>query len=146
MLGEKLGESAGKITGVRVLPTEAGQVKLEVSFQGQGTLLGQPITDIGTYRQTMRGGALHGEGHVVMLTPTGDLADWVGGGVGKPTGPGLSASYGVYGSFQGATGALERLLTIATAIEYEVAEDGAYRWTLWEWTGAGVAQAAGTAR
>ena len=146
MLGERLGESSGRITGMRVLPTEGQQVWLEASFQGQVTVLGQPITDIGTYRQTMRGGALHGEGHVVMLTPDGSLADWVGGGVGQPTGPGLSASYGVYGAFQGATGALERLLRVATAIEYEVEEDGAYRWTLWEWTGARVGAAAGAAR
>ena len=92
MLGEHVGESTGRITGMRVLPTEGQQVWLEVSVQGQGTLLGQPITDIGTY--------------------------------------------------QGATGALARLLTVATAIEYEIAEDGAYRWTMWEWTGAGVAQPA----
>ena len=146
MLGERLGESSGRITGMRVLPTEGQQVWLEASFQGRGTLLGQPITDIGTYRQTVRSGSLHGEGHVVMLTPDGSLADWVGGGVGKPTGPGLSASYGVYGSFHGATGALERLLSVATAIEYEVEEDGAYRWTLWQWTGARVGAAAGAAR
>ncbi len=142
MLGEHVGESTGRITGMRVLPTEGQQVWLEVSVQGQGTLLGQPITDIGTYRQTLRSGALHGEGHVVMLTPDGSLADWVGGGGGRPTGPGLATSYGVYGAFQGATGALARLLTVATAIEYEIAEDGAYRWTMWEWTGAGVAQPA----
>lgn len=124
------------MSGMRVLPSEGQQVYLEASFQGQGMLLGQPITDIGTYRQTMRGEALHGEGHVVMLASDGALADWVGGGVGKPTGPGLSASYGVYGSFQGATGALERLLSVATAIEYEVEQDSSYRWTLWQWAGA----------
>lgn len=97
MLGDKLGESSGKLGGMRVLPSEGQQVYLEASFQGQGTLLGQTISDVGTYRQTLRGGALHGEGHVVMLTPDGAIADWIGGGVGKPTGPGLSASYGVYG-------------------------------------------------
>src|SRR4051794_36621365 len=126
MLGDKLGESSGRITGMRVLPTEGEQVYLEASFQGQGTLLDLPITDVGTYRQTMRGGSLHGEGHVVMLTADGALGDWLGGGVGRPTGPGLSASYGVYGSFQGATGGLARLLSVATAIEYEVEQDGAY--------------------
>ena len=145
MLGERLGESAGKITGIRVLPTEGQQIKLEASFQGQGTLLGQPITDFGTYWQTMRpGGVLYGEGHVVMLTPNGDVADWVGGGVGRAIGAGFKASYGVYGAFQSASGALARVETASTAIEYEVEEDGSYRWQLWEWTGARVPAAAGS--
>ena len=39
MLGQQLGEASGKITGVRVLPTEGQQVKVEVSFQGSGKLL-----------------------------------------------------------------------------------------------------------
>ena len=68
MLGERLGESSGKFTSIRVLPSEGHQVWLEVSFQGRGTLLGQEITDTGTYRQTFYpGGVLHGEGHVLML-------------------------------------------------------------------------------
>jgi hypothetical protein len=139
MLGERLGESAGKITNVRVLPSEGQQIKLEASFQGQGTLLGQPITDFGTYSQTMRaGGVLYGEGHVVMLTSSGEAADWVGGGVGRAIGAGFKASYGVYGSFNSAQGTLARLATVATAIEYEVEEDGSYSWQLWEWTGARV--------
>jgi hypothetical protein len=142
MLGERLGESAGRITGTRVLPTEGGQVKLEVSFQGQGQLAGQAITDLGTYWQTVRaGGTLRGEGHVLMLTAAGVL-DWVGGGVGRPTGAGFKASYGVYGYFESVPAGLERLLGVMTAIEYEVEEDGAYRWQLWEWTGAGVAATA----
>ena len=52
MLGDRLGESSGKFTSIRVLPSEGHQVWLEVSFQGRGTVLGQEITDTGTYRQT----------------------------------------------------------------------------------------------
>jgi hypothetical protein len=145
MLGEKLGESAGKITSTRVLPTEGQQIQLEVSFQGQGTLLGQPITDFGTYVQTVRaGGVLHGEGHVLMMTPGGEIADWVGGGVGRPIGAGFKATFGVYGAFPSAQGALARLVAAATAIEYEVEEDGSYRWQAWEWTGARIGEAMGS--
>ena len=144
MLRERLGESAAKITGIRVLPTEGQQVKLEASFQGQGTVLGQPITDFGTYWQTVRpGGVLHGEGHVVLLTPGGEVADWLGGGVGRAIGAGFKATYGVYGHFDSAQGALARLATVATAIEYEVEEDGSYRWQMWEWTGARLGAAPG---
>lgn len=144
MLGEKLGESAGKLTGIRVLPTEGQQVNLEASFQGQGTLLGQPITDFGTYTQTVKpGGVLHGDGHVVMMTPNGEIADWLGGGIGRPIGAGFKATYGVYGHFDSAQGALARLGTVATAIEYEVEEDGSYHWQMWEWTGGRLGEAAG---
>ena len=90
-LGEATIVDCGRARGrdARVLPSEGEHVWLEVSFQGRGTLLGREITDTGTYRQTFRpGGVLAGEGHVLMITDTGDLADWVGGGVGRQTGPG----------------------------------------------------------
>ena len=124
MLGERLGESSGKFTGIRVLPSEGGQVWLEVSFQGRGTLLGQEISDLGTYRQTFHPeGVLSGEGHVVIMSDAGDVADWVGGGVGRQTGPGYQASFGTFGSCSAATGALSQLASVADVIEYEVEED-----------------------
>src|SRR3954464_11118688 len=99
MLGERLGETAGRFTNLRVLPSEGEHLWLEVSFQGRGTLLGQQITDTGTYRQTFRpGGVVAGEGHVLMVADSGGVGDWLGGGVGRQTGPGYQASYGVSGS------------------------------------------------
>jgi hypothetical protein len=134
MLGELLGESAGKITGTRVLPSEGQQIKVEVSFEGSGTLLGEAITDIGTYWQTIRPvGVLYGEGHVLMMTQDGAIADWSGFGVGRPTGPAPAAHYGACGSFQPASGKLARLASVANAIEYDVEQDGSYHWKLWEW-------------
>jgi len=139
-----IGESGGKVTGIRVLPPEGPYARLEVSLQGQGTLLGQPITDFATYVQTVRpGGALHGDAHNVMITANGDVADWFGGGVGRPTGPGFKSTYGAYGRFDSSGGALLRLGTVATDIEYEVEEDGSYRWQMWEWTGASVLETEG---
>jgi hypothetical protein len=139
MLGERLGESRGQSIGARVLPSEGQQIWMEVSFQGHGTLLGQEINDTGTYRQTVRpGGVLYGEGHVLMMSTAGDIVDWVGGGVGRPTGPGYQASYGVWGSAQTTSEKLARLGQVADVIEYEVEEDGSYRWTMWEWTGGGL--------
>ena len=140
MLGDRLGESSGKVTGVRVLPSEGQQIWMEVSFQGRGTLLGQEINDTGTYRQTVRsGGVFYGEGHVLMISTAGDIVDWVGGGIGRPTGPGCyKASYGVWGSAQTASEKMARVAQVADVIEYEVEEDGSYRWTMWEWTGGGL--------
>ena len=85
-IGERLGESSGKITSTRVLTSE-GPVKVEVSFQGRGNMLGEEITDFGTYWQSVRpGGVLYGEGDVLWLTNDGESALWSGFGVGKPTG------------------------------------------------------------
>lgn len=134
MLGELLGEASGKTAGVRVLPTEGQQVKVEVSFQGNGKLLGVGITDTGTYWQTVRpGGVFYGEGHVLMMTKDGEIADWTGFGVGRPTGPAPAAHYGVCGSVQTTSQKLSRLNSVATVVEFDVAEDGSYHWKLWEW-------------
>jgi hypothetical protein len=148
MMGDRLGESSGRITGVRVLPSEEDQVWLEMSFQGSGTLLGQEMTEFGTYRQTVRpGGVLYGEGHVVMMSPAGDVVDWLGGGIGRPTGPGYKASFGVTGTATTRSEKLGRIAEVADVIEYEVEEDGSYRWSMWEWTGGGLSAAqAGAAR
>lgn len=85
----------------------------------------QEITDIGTYRQTIRpGGVLYGEGHVLMMSHDGDVVDWCGGGVGRPTGPGYSASYGVGGAVTTSSATFGRVAQVADVVEYEVAEDG----------------------
>jgi hypothetical protein len=134
MLGELLGEAAGKITGTRVLPSEGQQIKLEVSLQGSGTLLGEAITNIGTYWHTITPeGVVYGEGHVLMMTQDDASADWTGFGVGRPTGPAPAAHYGVYGSFLSASGKLAYLASVANASEYEVEQDGSYHWKLWAW-------------
>ncbi len=141
MLGELIGECRGKIVGVRVMPPEGQHARVEVSLQGQGTLLGQPITDFGTYVQSVRpGGVLQGDAHNVMLSANGEVADWMGGGVGRPTGPGYKAIYGAYGRFDSAQGALSRAATVGTVVEYAVEEDGTYHWRMWEWTGPGDAK------
>ena len=65
MLGELIGQCTGKVTGIRVLPTEGQYARLEVSLRGEGRLVGQPITDFGAHVQTVRpGGMLQGEAHV----------------------------------------------------------------------------------
>jgi hypothetical protein len=62
-LGDQIGEASGRITGTRVITPSAGQTRMEVSFQGSGTVLGQDVTNIATYSQTLRpGGILYGEG------------------------------------------------------------------------------------
>jgi hypothetical protein len=133
-LGDQIGEASGRITGTRVLAPEGQPVKVEVALQGSGTMLGQQITDVGTYWQTVRpGGVIYGEGNNVWLTNDGESAHWTGFGVGRPTGPFPAGHIAVCGSALTDSQALGRLNEVATAIEYDVGEDGSYRWTAWEW-------------
>ena len=84
MLGEKIGEESGKVTSQRVLPNPAGAPKMETSFQATGTILGVPHTTRATYQSVMRpDGAVYGEGNGVAMSKEGDMATWVGQGVGK---------------------------------------------------------------
>ena len=62
MQGDLLAESSG----TRVLASAGPSPNVEVSFQGNGKLLGQDMTDFGTYQQTLRpGGVFYGEGQVL---------------------------------------------------------------------------------
>src|ERR1700731_3537204 len=49
MLGEKIGETSGKITSQRVLPNLGGGPKMETSFQANGSILGTNEKEKGTY-------------------------------------------------------------------------------------------------
>lgn len=135
-LGEQLGESAGKITGTRVLAPVGGEqeVHIEVSFQGNGTMLGEEISEVGTYWQSARaGGVLYGEGDVLWITNEGESVYWRGFGVGRPTGSFPAGHFAVSGSAQSDSEKLGHLNSVATVGEYDVDQDGNYRWTVWEW-------------
>jgi hypothetical protein len=134
-LGDQIGEASGRITGTRVVTPLGGHTQqIEVSFQGSGRMLGQDITNIGTYVQTLRpGGVLYGEGDVLNVTGDGESAQWTGFGVGRPTGPFPAAHFAVCGSIETASQALSRLNEIATVVEYDVDQEGNYRYTMWAW-------------
>jgi hypothetical protein len=73
-LGEQLAESSGKITGTGVVPPVGEeQVHVEVSFQGNGTILGAEMSEVGTYWQSARaGGVPYGEGDILWITNEGE--------------------------------------------------------------------------
>ena len=143
MLGEKLGSGTGRITGTRVLPTEGQQIWVEASFQGEGTVPGQSVTLLASYKQTPQGGGvLRGIGQVLFFAADGSAADCLTGGTGRVLGAGLKTSYGWYGSFQSAQGSLAKLGEAAVAGEYEIEEDGSATWQMYAWTGARVPAAA----
>ncbi len=126
-----IGEASGKITAIRVLPSDGPASKLELTFQGRGTMLGMEIDDIGTYTQTTRsGGVLYCEAQVVLITTDGGIANWTGFAVGKPTGRFPASTWGPCGSVQTASQQLAHLNAVSTVVEYHVDENGNYAWKL----------------
>jgi hypothetical protein len=109
-------------------------VRIEVSLQGSGTVLGEDVTKIGTYVQTLRpGGVLYGEGDVLYITDDDETAQWRGFGVGRPVGPFPAGHFAVCGSSESDSHALRRLNKIAIVTEFDVDEKGNYDATAWEW-------------
>jgi hypothetical protein len=84
MLGDKIGEEAGKVTVQRVLASTGGGPRMETTFQATGTILGVGHKTTGTYTSEMRSdGTLYGEGHGIVMSSEGGGATWVGSGVGR---------------------------------------------------------------
>ena len=134
MLGELIGEGRGKITGLRVLPSDGQAPKLEVSFQGTGKILGYETTNLGTYESVLTpSGVFNGCGQGVIMTKDGDVATWTGTGVGKPTGKGMAASWRGSLQYQTASQRLAGLNKIVCVFEHEVDESGGTVDKLFEW-------------
>ncbi|MBI1897466.1 MAG: hypothetical protein HYS04_13225 [Acidobacteria bacterium] len=132
MLGDQIGEARGKRTGRRVLQQDAG-VKLEVSFEASGKLLGLDVSEIGTYWAVTRSdGTLYGEGQGVVIGSDGDMATWRGQGVGQFRGGGAVGYRGaVY--YYSESPKLARLNKVAAVFEFEVDASGNTQSKLWEW-------------
>ena len=134
MLGEQVGEERGKVTGIRVLPSEGQSPKIEVSFQASGKFLGLDTTTMGTYQAVFgAGGLLNGEGQGILMTADGEMATWIGHGVGTPTGKGQAVSWRGSLFYQTSSPKLERLSSVAVVFEYETDEDGNTHAKVWEW-------------
>jgi hypothetical protein len=135
VLGELVHESSGQIAGTRLLPTEAGEVRVEVTAQGSGgRLLGQSVTTIATWWQALRQGGVHyGEGRVIFTTRDCEVAEWTGFGVGRALGPPPAATFATCGSAQTTSRRLAHLNEIAMVGECEIGEDGRWTWRLYEW-------------
>jgi hypothetical protein len=136
MLGAKIGESQGKVTGQRILPgSDYRYVKMEVTIQEAGTLLGVGVTNMATYTVYERTpGQLYGEGQGLFAAIDGEAAIWNGHGVGRMTGQGMAMSFrfslAVQAQAGGKLGALNSVLVVG---EHEVDAEGNTRTTSWEW-------------
>lgn len=136
MLGEKLGELHGKITGQRILPAEGGGPRVETTLEISGTLLETDITLMGTYWSTVRAdGSLYGEcpWQGVFMTKNGEVGTWAGSGVGRFTGDGTGVSFRGPLYFQINSQQLNRLNQVCAMYEWEVDGNGNADLALWEW-------------
>src|SRR6185437_5643248 len=92
MLGEQIGTERVKVTSYRISQSDAGP-KVEVAFEAAGKILGVDHGTLATYVSTMRpDGTVFGEGQGVVRGASGQMASWVGQGVGK-LGRGQAISY-----------------------------------------------------
>jgi hypothetical protein len=133
MQGEKIGEGSGKVTSQRVLANPGGSPKMETTFQSKGTLLGVEQTETGTYWSVMRpDGTLYGEGQGVIMGKKGQLATWVGQGVGTIKKDGAVSYRGAL-YYQTSSPKWSRLNSVAGIFEYDVDAQGNTQAQLWEW-------------
>ena len=133
MQGEKIAEESGKVTSQRVLPNPNGGPKMETSFQASLTLLGAKATNRGTYCSVVRPGeTLYGEGQGIVIGEEGDMATWIGQGVGTMKKDG-SVSYRGAVYYQTSSAKWSPLNSVAAIFEYEVDAQGNSRSQFWEW-------------
>ena len=132
MLGEKIGDLRGRRSGRRILSVDAG-LKVEVSFEDQGKMLGIDGGTIGTYCSTPRAdGSLFGEGQGVFITQDGEMAAWKGIGTGRFTGGGAVHYSGAL-VYNTSSKKLAQLNALSGIFEFEVDAEGNTHSKIWEW-------------
>ena len=133
MLGEKVGKSTGKTTGQRVLANPGGAPKVETSFEAKGKVLGVEAKELGTYWSVVRpDGTLYGEGQGLYMGKGGEMATWIGQGMGTMKKDG-SVSYRGAIYAQSSSAAWSRLNAVACVYEFDVDAQGNSRAEIWEW-------------
>jgi hypothetical protein len=131
MLGELIYQGSGKRNVRRILSTEP--LKVEVTFEAGGKVLGVEAMEIGTYTSVIRSdGTIYGEGAGVLMTTAGDSITWKGAGVGTFKERGAVSYRGaVY--YYTASPKLSRLNAVAGVFEFESDESGNIQTKVWEW-------------
>ena len=133
MLGDKLGNVTGKIVLRRVLAAGPSAARTESTQRGTGTLLGVDYREMSTYESELRpDGTLFGSGHGMYMGNGGEMATWIGQGVGTLTkGGGVTFRGALY--IYSTSPTWQRLNAVASVFEYEVDADDNYKGTLTEW-------------
>lgn len=134
MLGDKIGEESGQVTGRRVLQGDDYRyMKMEISFETTSTVLGHTGSNIGTYTIYERvPGQIYGEGQGIFMASDGESAIWNAHGVGHPTGDGMGMAFAVSVVFQ-ASEKLAKLNEMLVVVEHTSDNDGNAKSVLYEW-------------
>ena len=149
MLGDLLYEEKGATTGLRVLSSEGGEVKVEISFQAKGQIRGHvrrsfvrrergdhgvSETSLWTYSSITRSdGTIYGEGTGFMTTKDGDVIHLTGSGAAKSAGPDGSINYRGAIYFHTSSEKFASLNGAVGVHEYHVDAEGNAVIKVWEW-------------
>lgn len=131
MLGEQIGTTQGRRIVRRVISSDP--LKVEVTFEDSGSILGVSTTGFGTYVSQVRPDAfVYGEGEGAMLTGDGEVISWKGSGLGQIKAGGALSYRGIL-YFRTASAKLAALNSAPGVFEYEVAPDGTTESKVWAW-------------
>ena len=138
VLGDKIWEATGKITGTRVLPGDDYRyVKVETSIEYAGKLFGKDAGGMATFVAFERvPGQLYAEGQGIIGTADGEAAIWNGHGVGQMGGDegGMTMSIRYSVAYQaGHDGPLAALNGALVVGEFDSKSDGTFTDTAWLW-------------
>ena len=134
MLGDILYEEKGKTIGMRVLSSEGGEVKVEVTLQTEGKIRGMAERSVWTYwSKTRSDGTIYGEGKGFMTTKAGDVINLTGTAAAKSRGSDGSIKYRGALYMQTASKKFANLNGAAGVFEYDVDAAGNTAAKTWEW-------------
>lgn len=106
----------------------------EITQQQSGKLLEMESIDLATYCSVLRpNGTIFGEGQGITTTNDGEMATWIGQGVGQLIGKGPACSFRGAIYFKSSSEKLSCLNCIAVIYEYETDDIGNTHTKLWEW-------------
>ncbi len=133
MLGERIGEGSGALVVQRVLPGAEGAARTETTQRGTGTLLGIAYQDMSTYESELRpDGTIYGEGNGIYMGAGGEVATWIGHGVGVMSEDGAVKYRGALYLYSTAE-SWRPLNKVAALFEYDVDSAGKFKYEIWEW-------------
>lgn len=131
MSGDLISEAHGKRVLRRTLSSEP--LKVEVSFEDIGNILGVDYSGFGTYCSEVRSdGTLYGEGDGAYMTGDGEIVSWRGSGLGRVKEGGAVSYRGVL-YFRTPSQKMARLNAVTGVFEYEVDAEGITHQKTWEW-------------
>ncbi len=131
MLGDLIAEYEGNILNQRVLPSV--NPTIETTLTQRGKFLDMDATDLVTYLSVVRpDGTIFGEGQGITMVD-GEMATWIGQGIGKFIGKGPAVSFRGAIYFQSSSEKFSCLNCVAVIFEFDSDDNGVTHEKLWEW-------------